>query len=310
MRIDSQRDVGFYVLECKSSNDNARNDEFCLEEIIENFWIHSANGGCKREYENNKRSISMRSICECEDGFLYILLTVADSRKPNPTFENLETGEQRTEKKKEKEGIGDSAHIVIDLNAYDMGTRHLCLIEQVAGFSKTQILNFLDVESRRICSQKIFKNLEGKEESTGPKLDLTILDDTITQDIAKGGTISGISLISDHPKGDEFDGEGWIESSKKEIELKVKKGTAIESLKQWVKDKKVREKYNRLKINYKTSSGKNRSALAQEKADSMEFAFGRIEAISLNTPIESTSLKEMHKELAQKMKELLLIERQ
>jgi hypothetical protein len=309
MRLENQRDVGFYILECGSSNDKARKDEYHLEEILESFWIQSANGGCKREYENNTRTISIRNICECEDGFLSILLNSADSRKPNPTFEHLETGEQRTEKKKDKEGIGDSVHVVIDLNPYDMGTRHLCLIEQVPGFSKTQILQFLDVESRQVCPQKAFKDLEGKEAITGPKLDLAILDDTITQDIQKGGTINGITLISDHAKGDEFDSEAWMESSKKELEIKVKKGTAIQALKQWVKDKKVKEKYNRFKVNYKTSSGKSRSALAQEKEDSFDFAFGRVEVIKLADPIESSALKEIHTELNQRMKELLTKER-
>lgn len=309
MRLDNQRDVGFYVLECGSSNDKARNDEYNLDEVLESFRIQFANGGCKREYENSAMAISIRYICECENGFLSILLNSADSRKPNPTFEHLETGEQRTERKKEKEGIGDSVHVVIDLNPYDMGTRHLCLIEQVPGFSKSRILQFLDVESRQVCQQKIFLDLEGKECVTGPKLELAILDDTIDQDIEKGGTINGITLISDHAKGDEFDNEAWMESSKKELEIKVKKGTAVQAIKQWVKDKNVKKKYNRFKVNYKTSSGKSKSALALEKEDSLDFAFGRVEVVNLQTPIESSALKEIHPELNRKMKELLEKER-
>lgn len=100
-----------------------------------------------------------------------------------------------------------------------------------------------------------------------------------------------------------------MESSKKELEIKVKKGTAIQALKQWVDDKNIKEKYNRFKVNYKTSAGKSRSALAQEKADSLDFAFGRVEVIKLSDPIESSALKEIHSELNQKMKEMLTKER-
>lgn len=310
MRYENQRDVGFYVLECDSSNGKARSDEYSFDEIAEAFWIAAGNGPCKREYENGAKTISIRSICECKNGFLSFLLSSSDARKLNPTFEHLETGEQRTEKKKEKEGIGDSVHIVIDLNPYDMGTRHLCVIEQVAGFSKSQIIQFIDVESRCICTPKTFEDLEGNESTTGPKLKINILDDTITKDIQKGGSIVGLTLISDHSHGDGLDDEPWMQSSKRELEIKVKKGTSLDELKEWwARIKNGNEKYHRFKVSYKTSTGKNRSALAQEKEDSLDFAFGRIEVVKLQTPIESSALKEIHSELNEKMKELLKIER-
>ena len=309
MRLEKQREVGFFVLECGTSNLKANDDMFSFDEIIEAFWIKTAKGICKREYENSSRTISIRHICESEDGFVSILFNSADSKKPNPTFEHLETGEQRTERKKSKEGIGDSVHVVIDLNPYDLRTRHLCLIEYVPGFSKSQILQFLDVESRQVCTDKPFTDLEGKSASTGPKLDLAILDDTITKDIDKGGSISGVTLISDTIHGDGFDEEQWMESSKQEVEIKVKKGTLFDSVIQWIQKEKKSKKYNRFKINYKTSTGKNRSALAQEKEDSLDFAFGRVAIIELEKPIESSSVKEIQQELNGKMKRLLTNER-
>lgn len=101
-----------------------------------------------------------------------------------------------------------------------------------------------------------------------------------------------------------------MESKRKELEIKVKKGTLIDQISTWCSQiKKSDGEYHRFVVNYKTSLGNNRSALAQEKEDAFDFAFGRVEIVNLSTPIESSSLKEIHPELNEEMKKLLIEER-
>lgn len=103
MRQEKQRTVGYYVLECNTSHDKARRDIFKFAEIAESILAECKKGPCKREYDNGDKTICIRQIYKDNDDFLSILLSCSDAKKPNPTFEHLETGEQRTEKKKERE---------------------------------------------------------------------------------------------------------------------------------------------------------------------------------------------------------------
>lgn len=311
MKFESSVDVSYYEIIVSAANNEAPDTLFSLDEIIESLMFSVAKKQCRRPYDNNSRVVSIKQICVDDDNDVVILLlSSSDTRKVNPAFENIQTGAVRTEKKGKDEGLGESVHIAIDLRPYNLINKHLCLIEHVVGFGKTQLQSFFDVESRDVCGKRDFKNTEGTAKASGPAVEFKVIDDTITGHSGDGGTINSVTLMSHSVEGDGFDSEQWLKPLKQERHFKIDKGTPVSAFMRWASDVITKyHKYTSLKVNYSTADGRTRSALSQEREDSFDFAFGRIEPVELSNKIDSAALVAIHEELKCKMVNMLIKER-
>lgn len=175
----------------------------------------------------NKESAAIRvrdlSIDE-NDSILFLLLAYADKNVTDPVFENLDSGELRTEPKLEGEGVAVSAHMAIDLRPVRGGvSSYRAVLEDVPGIGRSKIAPFLTFLWRQ--APKIqWAAPDGTVKNCRPQFDIDgRMSDTLRNDL-RDGRLSMIELVQHHVDGDGFDEEGAIVEQVRTIKLSVAQG--------------------------------------------------------------------------------------
>ncbi|WP_373819099.1 hypothetical protein [Glaesserella sp.] len=80
-----------------------------------------------------------------EDRYLMILFQGSNGRASDPAFSKLKTGESRTVKKEQGEGVAVTAHLLIDTQVPDrlFPNKYLAILEEVPGLTRGMVASIL-----------------------------------------------------------------------------------------------------------------------------------------------------------------------
>lgn len=155
---------------------------------------------------------------------LILLFNYADKNVSDPVFENLETGDLRTEPKLEGEGVAVSAHMAIDLRPVAAGvSSYRAVLEDVPGIGRSKIAPFLTYLFRKGARIQ-WATPDGRVKGCRPIFEiLGRQSDTLRNDLQQG-RLSMIELVQNYPDGDGFDADAGVRVQTRTLKLTVEHG--------------------------------------------------------------------------------------
>lgn len=171
---------------------------------------------------NESAAIRIRGLeLDRHNEILFILFAYADKNVTDPVFENLDTGDLRTEPKLDGEGVAVSAHMAIDLRPVGQGvSSYRAVLEDVPGIGRSKIAPFMTYLFRQVPRVQ-WAAPDGSVKSCRPLFEINgRMSDTLRNDL-EGGRLSMIELVQHHVEGDGFDEEGAIVEQVRSLKLSI-----------------------------------------------------------------------------------------
>lgn len=171
---------------------------------------------------NESAAIRIRGLeHDRQNEILFILFAYSDKNVTDPVFENLDTGDLRTEPKLDGEGVAVSAHMAIDLRPIGQGvSSYKAVLEDVPGIGRSKIAPFMTYLFRQVPKAQ-WAAPDGSVKSCRPLFEINgRMSDTLRNDL-EGGRLSMIELVQHHVEGDAFDEEGAIVEQVRSLKLSI-----------------------------------------------------------------------------------------
>ncbi|MCR5874754.1 hypothetical protein LRS10_11605 [Phenylobacterium sp. J426] len=171
---------------------------------------------------NETAAIRLRDIrFDAEHDALILLFNYSDKNISDPVFENLETGDLRTEPKLEGEGVAVSAHMVVDLRPVQAGvSAYRAVLEDAPGIGRSKIEPFLTY-LYRIASRIQFAAPDGRVKRCRPLFEMSGRQSETLRNDLQNGRLSMIELVQHLPAGDGFDEDGGVRVEARTLKLSV-----------------------------------------------------------------------------------------
>lgn len=193
-----------------------------LRDELDHLFVAHETGQAVQLIANETAAIRVRDIhLDRDNEILFVLFAYADKNATDPVFENLETGDLRTEPKLDGEGVAVSAHMAIDLRPTEVGvSSYRALLEDAPGIGRSKIQPFLTYLYRN--GHRIqWEAPDGSVKNCRPIFDISgRASDTLRNDLREG-RLSMIELVQHRPEGDGFDEEGAVIEEVRTIKLSV-----------------------------------------------------------------------------------------
>lgn len=193
-----------------------------LADELDHLFAAHETGQAVQLIANETAAIRIRDIeIDRANEILFVLFNYADKNATDPVFENLETGDLRTEPKLDGEGVAVSAHMAIDLRPSEVGMpSYRALLEDAPGIGRSKIEPFLTY-LYRMGHRIQWEAPDGSVKNCRPLFDITgRASDTLRNDLREG-RLSMIELVQHRPEGDGFDEEGAVIEEVRTIKLSV-----------------------------------------------------------------------------------------
>lgn len=226
---------------------------------------------------------------------LVLLFSCTNKLGADPGFRNVVNGTNRTEAKKQDEGLSSSAHLVIRKNAIEgeHGRYWPALLEDVPNIGKTKIQAAL---TTILGLRGVFTfNDNGTEETASPRFKLHSQEgEDLIKDIGAGQLSYFVAIRERKPsvKFDEIPGLEPVEQTQK---FKFGKDFQPDGgMKDFLKKICGASKsagYKKIRVQYRRPDGKNRSlTLGTHREDAEDFLIKKIEQIDMS----ASPLPQMH----------------
>ncbi|EGQ9248532.1 hypothetical protein F9H63_15115 [Vibrio parahaemolyticus] len=265
----------------------------------------------KAVYVFQKETCSLRiTDYDYSDGYLTLLLQVADKKASDPAFSHFETGETRTEKKRENEGIASTAHLVISVkpNDNDFPNIYDAVLEEVSGVTKTivsqALTKFLDD-----ATDFDFKSPDsGKNIRCRPRASLQAHPSHALSEMLKKGWVTGFSVVKNRADDrlDEFEG---MSVEAEHLTIKVEKRSRAEKALEQIRKLQrfaINSKYSKIVVRYLDSNKRNKSLQISAREENIaDKFFSKADKIILESDIEQCQRK-IHEEFDRKLCEKLV----
>ena len=264
----------------------------------------------KAVYVYQKDTCSLRiTDYDYSDGYLTLLLQVADKKASDPAFSHFETGITRTEKKRDNEGIASTAHLAIAVKPSDEDFPNIydAVLEEVSGVTKTivsqALTKFLDD-----ATDFDFKSPDsGNIIKCRPKASLQAHPSHALSEMLKKGWVTGFSVVKNRTDDrlDEFDG---LSVEAEHLTIKVEKRSRAEKAMEQIKKLQrfaISSKYSKIVVRYLDSNKRNKSLQISAREENIaDKFFSKADKITLETDIEQCQ-KAIHEEFDRKLCEKL-----
>lgn len=260
----------------------------------------------KAVYVYQKEMCSLRiKDYDYSDGYLTLLLQLADKKASDPAFSHFETGETRTEKKRENEGIASTAHLVIAVKPgnEDFPNMYDAVLEEVSGITKTivgqALTKFFDE-----ATDFDFKSPDtGRKIRCRPKVELEAHPSHALGEMLKKGWVTGFSVVK--TKADaRMDEDSGLKVEEEQLKIKVEKRSRSEKAMQQIKqllDFAVDNKYSKVVVRYLDANKRHKSLpISAREKNVADMFFSKSDKITLASNIKQCEDK-IHEELDEKL---------
>jgi hypothetical protein len=260
-------------------------------------------------HKTKEETITLRLYkLEIEDHQVTLLFQYADKNASDPSFTHTDTGNTRTEQKKEGEGISVSAHLIIRRAPTGklLNTCHDAILEEVPGISRGVIEAGL-THMLSECSKTDFQKPDSKKPlQCRPKVSLQHNGNEKLHDLLKTGTISGFVAVKTGVQN-ALDEEGELVVADERLVLKVKRtrGQQAMILINKARDKILDRQYSRLQIRYQGDNKRSQTLdVGVREANIAEKMFAKSSLITFDEPIAQCQTG-VHVKLKSKMIDIL-----
>lgn len=278
----------YYELVLKSSPDDA--PFFDMPQIIRPLRQLWEADEAYYLFEKEQAALRIRDFDIDEDaGVAKLLINLSDKRISDPVFENLETGELRTEPKLDGEGVALSAHMLISLNRI-AGRRYpvfQVLLEDVPGIGRTKLAPFLTSLIKKSETWE-FTDDNGIRKKCRPIVDMAAHLGAKFRDDLKNCMLSEVELVSFDNPDREFDEEGYIQEKSRKVILGITEEDENERLRilNRLKRTAADQGYEKMLVRYKKPEGKSKSiSIDTPREDAGEVLVMRSDYIQVDHPI-------------------------
>jgi hypothetical protein len=242
-----------------------------------------------------------------------MLFCLGDREKADAGVTNFVTGAVRVFEKDRDEVGGLSVHAIVGMVTAEAGSvKYRMVMEDVAGFGRTLIQNFLRSQFKIICDERsfTFKRDNKSEVKTRPMVELIGHASDKLKNSIKEGRLLHIELIDYIEQDYGFDEGKFIKTARRNLNLSIDKNlpegeqlTMIDKIKQWAKG----QGYETMRIRWKDpESTKPQSATVDTaKQDAGEAFFIKTAEVKFKTPLPDICEK-LSAELIGEMQKLLV----
>lgn len=242
-----------------------------------------------------------------------MLFCLGDREKADPGVTNVRTGKVRVFQKGADEVGGLSVHaIVSSVPAKSGGHVYRMVMEDVTGFGRTLLQNFLRSQFRVICDDlgTNFKRDDKREIKTRPMVELVGHASQQLKESLQQGRLLQVELVDYVEEDFGFDEAKFIKEARRNLNLSISKklpeGEAlkiVEKLKVWAKQ----QGYDSMRVRWKDpSTTKPQSAkIDTAKQDAGEAFFIRTAEVKFKTPLPDI-VEKMSDELIGEMSKLMV----
>ncbi|GEM_PF-2782966 len=275
------------------------------------------NGKAVETIDAERRIIRLSQMSETtlEDGTkaMAMLFCLGDKEKADPGVTNFKTGKIRVFEKGEDEVGGLSVHALLRMTPEKPGSHmYRMVMEDVTGFGRTLVQNFVRSQFKEICDERSFTFLRNdkKEIKTRPMVELVgHASEKLKTSIARGRLLN-IELIDYAEEDLGFDEAKFIKEARRNLNLSISKnlpeGEAlgiIEKVKLWAKG----QGYDRMRVRWRDqdSTKPQNATIDTAKQDAGEAFFIRNAEVKFQTPLPDICDK-ISDELVNEMKKLLV----
>ncbi|HHF3289979.1 hypothetical protein H4F26_21930 [Vibrio alginolyticus] len=299
-----------YVFECSLQMqpypDNAPN--IPLERCVPHL-IQLINDG-KAVYVYQKDTCSLRiTDYEYSDGYLSLLLQIADKKASDPAFSDFDTGKTRTEKKRDNEGIAATAHLVIATKPSDEDFPNMydAVLEEVSGVTKTVVSQALTKFFDEATDFDFINQDNGRKIRCRPRASLQSHPSHALSEMLKKGWVTGFSVVKNRADDrlDEYEG---LSVEAEQLTIKVEKRSRAEKALEQIKRLQrfaIDSKYSKVIVKYLDSNRRHKSLSISAREDNIaDKFFSKSDKITLETDIEQCQ-KRIHEEFDEKLCEKL-----
>lgn len=135
-------------------------DDMDLTVILDALERRAKAGQCVKPADKGARVFRIAEVrIDKPRQLAVLLLRHCNVAAPDPVFDHVPTGQQRTVEMKDDEGLAHSAHLVLSLRPERAnGTRHLALLEEVPGLSRGALQPILKAEFKASSPYQFTKN--------------------------------------------------------------------------------------------------------------------------------------------------------
>ncbi|WP_079212955.1 hypothetical protein [Brucella pituitosa] len=241
-----------------------------------------------------------------------MLFCLGDRDKADTGVTHFDTGAVRIFEKAEGEVGGLSAHLLVSLEpTKNEGFIYRCVIEDVTGFGRTPIQQFLRSQFKIICDeQEVTFPRDGKRQlRTRPMLELAGHASEKLKDSLKTGRLLHFELLNYEDIDFGMDEGRFLKSARHDLNIAVSNDlpegdslTLVEKVRLWAK----RNGYETMRVRWKDpSSTKPQSAKVDTaREDAGEAFFIKTAEVTFNTPLADITDK-ISDELIEEMRKAL-----
>jgi len=280
-----------------------------MDELIEPLRKFYQAGNAKYYLNNDTAVCRIVDFCyDTERGVLILLLQLADKNISEQAYVDLETGKIRTETKKDGEGVGYSAHVMITLDKSAGRDSYIFLLERVPGLYKSRIERFMTKLFSHIHEKK-FLDARDQEKSYRPLARLAAYPSKSLLEALETGELKEITLIERKVIDGAMDDAPYAEEKTLRTTIKVVPQRTFqarrEAVSAWIRIGKSRNA-EKLRVKFRAPNANNDSSaevdLDDENVDIGYFT--RQEKVEFQEKM-STCESTIHNGIIERMFELL-----
>lgn len=295
-----------YVIECNlmltSIPVNAPHIPF--SECIPSLILYIKDKKAFYSMRNERASIHIQDY-KLTDDFLSLLLVYSDKDASDPSFSKFETGDTRTVKKEDGEGLAVSAHLVIGLIPPNDKKPYLynVLLEEVPGINKGNV-NSAMTKFLSECTDFEFISDKKKNLQCRPKFSLEVKAGHALTEMLSSGWVTGFSAVKHIDKNNKLDEDGELVIEEEKIVIKAKKTKGKRAIEMIAKVNKLvgKKDYSSLYVKFVDDNKRQKTLNFNTRDENIGTKiFSKVEKIILADNMIQCE-KCIHEELNGKMK--------
>lgn len=295
-----------YVIECSLQMqpypDNAPN--MPLTACVPHLTQLIDDGNAVYVYQKDTCSLRITDY-DHSDGYLTLLLQIADKKASDPAFSDFETGVTRTEKKRDNEGIAATAHLVISTTPSDEDFPNMydAVLEEVSGVTKTVVSQALTKFFDEATDFDFVNPDSGKKIRCRPRISLQAHPSHALSEMLKKGWVTGFSVVKNRADDrlDEYEG---LSVEAEQLTIKVEKRSRAQKALDQIKRLQrfaVESKYSKVIVKYLDSNKRHKSlSISAREENIADKFFSKSDKVTLETDIEQCQ-KTIHEEFDEKL---------
>ncbi|WP_298775150.1 hypothetical protein [uncultured Shewanella sp.] len=259
----------------------------------------------KAVHKTKDDTVTLRlSKLDINEETVVMLFKYADINATDPSFTHSDTGDTRTEPKKDGEGISVSSHLVLLRNPKEQSNQanHDAIFEEVPGISRKIIEAGLTHMLKECAVEHFEKKGSKKENMCRPKISLTYDGNDSLEQLLKKGHITGFVAVKTKLK-DQLDEESKLIITDEKITFKVKRSMGEKAMRaiQTVKSYASKNDYSKVQIRYQSNDKRSKTFEVKSREENIaEKMFAKSTVINLTEKVEQCQ-EDIHNELKKKL---------